>query len=290
MEAAADIASCQRPASPPAELGQAGLEDWPSSSNISSSSSIDSSSSAAALDGNSSVGASGAAAPIPAASADTPAAALAASSPPAISTDVAEPAASTPPAPIATPDPTTSPAPPPPPPPPPTPPPPAGPGRDEDLLSELLCPISQEPMWDPVVAADGNTYQRAEIAGAFPPSAMVVAWGLGGWPGGCVNRKVLSALSPRDEHASIQGSNCAPSAALPAWKPAFPLPCLTAIAPPCPALPCSACAAAWIARQTAAKQAPCSPLSNLPLRHLELEANHVVRKLVAGLVAAGLLD
>ncbi|EFN51535.1 hypothetical protein CHLNCDRAFT_54971 [Chlorella variabilis] len=29
------------------------------------------------------------------------------------------------------------------------------------LLSELLCPITQEPMRDPVVAADGRTYERA---------------------------------------------------------------------------------------------------------------------------------
>jgi hypothetical protein len=32
---------------------------------------------------------------------------------------------------------------------------------------------------------------------------------------------------------------------------------------------------------------PCSPLTNLPLRHLELESNRVVRRLTEGLTAAG---
>lgn len=38
-------------------------------------------------------------------------------------------------------------------------------GFDEDLLAELRCPITQEPMLDPVVAADGETYERSAIKG-----------------------------------------------------------------------------------------------------------------------------
>ena len=34
---------------------------------------------------------------------------------------------------------------------------------DDDVPNELLCPISMAPMSDPVVAADGFTYERAEI-------------------------------------------------------------------------------------------------------------------------------
>jgi hypothetical protein len=35
------------------------------------------------------------------------------------------------------------------------------------LLSELMCPITQEPMRDPVVAADGHTYERSAIEGGL---------------------------------------------------------------------------------------------------------------------------
>lgn len=38
---------------------------------------------------------------------------------------------------------------------------------DEGVLSELLCPITQEPMADPVLAADGETYERASIQGGW---------------------------------------------------------------------------------------------------------------------------
>jgi hypothetical protein len=38
-------------------------------------------------------------------------------------------------------------------------------GLDEGLLADLLCPITQELMEDPVVAADGETYERAAIQG-----------------------------------------------------------------------------------------------------------------------------
>lgn len=54
------------------------------------------------------------------------------------------------------------------------------------------------------------------------------------------------------------------------------------LAPPSPA--------AWIARQQAAGQAPCSPLTNLPLAHTRLAPNRVVGRLIAGLTQAGLLS
>ncbi|PSC71100.1 putative DNA-3-methyladenine glycosylase 2 [Micractinium conductrix] len=82
---------------------------------------------------------------------------------------------------------------------------------DEDLLSELCCPITQEPMESPVLAADGETYEQAAIQ-------------------------------------------------------------------------------AWIARQQAAGQVPCSPLTNLPLAHTRLAPNRVVGRLIAGLTQAGLLS
>ena len=37
---------------------------------------------------------------------------------------------------------------------------------DEALQAEVLCPITHEPMRDPVVAADGTTYERQAIEGA----------------------------------------------------------------------------------------------------------------------------
>ena len=65
-------------------------------------------------------------------------------------------------------------------------------------------------------------------------------------------------------------------------------PCVT---PPCgvptPAVPPPWYPAAWIARRVAAGHTPCSPLTNVPLRHLDLESNLVVRRLTAGLAAAG---
>lgn len=54
----------------------------------------------------------------------------------------------------------------------------------EPLLDELMCPITQEPMRDPVLAADGSTYEHAAIeawivlergAGRAPTSPMTGA-------------------------------------------------------------------------------------------------------------------
>lgn len=55
----------------------------------------------------------------------------------------------------------------------------------EDLLSELRCPITQEPMHDPVLAADGQTYERGAIQG------------------GCCHGWVLLRMG-----AAIQGGHC----------------------------------------------------------------------------------
>ena len=58
--------------------------------------------------------------------------------------------------------------------------------------------------------------------------------------------------------------------------------------PPClrPFLP----RAAWIKRQRDAGQAPCSPLTNLPLPHLALLPNNLVRNMIASMRADGLLS
>ena len=47
---------------------------------------------------------------------------------------------------------------------------------DPTLLSDLCCPITHEPMSDPVVAADGTTYERAAIEGGWGWEC--VAWGV----------------------------------------------------------------------------------------------------------------
>ena len=41
---------------------------------------------------------------------------------------------------------------------------PATADNDDEPPDELICPITQEVMEDPVVAADGHTYERAAIA------------------------------------------------------------------------------------------------------------------------------
>jgi Tfp pilus assembly protein PilE len=40
------------------------------------------------------------------------------------------------------------------------------PAWDVELLTELRCPITQEAMHDPVLAADGETYERSAVEGA----------------------------------------------------------------------------------------------------------------------------
>jgi hypothetical protein len=55
-------------------------------------------------------------------------------------------------------------------------------------------------------------------------------------------------------------------------------------------LPPSALVAAWIARQKAAGQAVCSPLTNQPLEHMMLTPVRALRVMVADLLAAGLLE
>lgn len=46
---------------------------------------------------------------------------------------------------------------------------------------------------------------------------------------------------------------------------------------------------AWIARQAAAGQPPCSPLTNLPLEHTALAPNRMARAVIAAMRTAGLL-
>ena len=66
------------------------------------------------------------------------------------------------------------------------------------------------------------------------------------------------------------------------------LPCFCLVNPRVTAdgLPfCLPCAAAWIEQQQAAGQAPCSPLTGLPLEHLALTTNLALRSLIASLTA-----
>jgi cold shock CspA family protein len=44
---------------------------------------------------------------------------------------------------------------------------PAPPPRDDDVPEEFLCPITFEMMTDPVIAADGHTYERRAIEAWF---------------------------------------------------------------------------------------------------------------------------
>ena len=48
---------------------------------------------------------------------------------------------------------------------------------------------------------------------------------------------------------------------------------------------CLPCRAAWIKQQQADSQAPCSPLTGLPLEHLAQTPNRLVRSLIASLMA-----
>ena len=41
--------------------------------------------------------------------------------------------------------------------------------------SDFLCPISREIMQDPVIAADGHTYEREMISGASSLNLLVLA-------------------------------------------------------------------------------------------------------------------
>jgi hypothetical protein len=52
-----------------------------------------------------------------------------------------------------------------------------------DLLSDLLCPITQEPMHDPVVAADGCMYERTAIEGEWMCQLLVGVAAAGASPG-----------------------------------------------------------------------------------------------------------
>ena len=124
-----------------------------------------------------------------------------------------------------------------------------------------MCPITQEPMTDPVTAADGHNYERAAIEGGCSGVCRVVAMHAARC---CVDFCELSALAQNSSLLCLH----------------MPLLCLT-----CP----PTCTAAWIKRQTDAKQAPCSPLTNLPLEHLRLCPSPLVGGMIASMRAAGLL-
>lgn len=54
--------------------------------------------------------------------------------------------------------------------------------------------------------------------------------------------------------------------------------------------PCAPLRAAWIARQEATGQEPCSPLTGAPLAHTGLVPNLMARTLTAALADQGLLS
>jgi hypothetical protein len=109
-------------------------------------------------------------------------------------------------------------------------------------------------MVDPVVAADGTTFERAAIEGE-----------------GC--DAPAAGLTDADLPFAINSQGVTPC----------PI--------PVPALDCPpACLCTWIEHQQRASQAPVSPLTNLPLSSLELRPNLLVRSLVDSFKAAGLLE
>ena len=124
-------------------------------------------------------------------------------------------------------------------------------GLDPALLSELCCPITQELMTDPVVAADGNTFtggMRSRVGGRSAAGCSDCP--CLPWPAAC--------------------AACAAGAASMQSTAAY-------LPPACPS------AAAWIERQQRAEQAPCSPLTNLPLEHLVLTTNRFMRSMIASM-------
>jgi hypothetical protein len=120
------------------------------------------------------------------------------------------------------------------------------------LLSDLLCPITQEPMRDPVVAADGRTYERTAIEGEWMHGCRCLE---------CNAADAADILLRGWMHQCTSQTDC----------------------PRC-------CLAGWFARQAAAGQAPCSPLTNLPLEDVSLRPNMTVSSLVRAWQAAGLLE
>jgi hypothetical protein len=115
------------------------------------------------------------------------------------------------------------------------------------LLQQVLCPITQEPMEEPVTAADGHTYERAAIEGGCGSGGsgycMCVCLCLGCW---------LLLLVAHTTHAHMQTPECYINN----------LSCLLSTNPLLPLH------AAWIKCQQDVGQAPCSPLNNLPLPYL----------------------
>ena len=114
-----------------------------------------------------------------------------------------------------------------------------------------------------------SQHQRLETA-AVPMTALSWRSCCSNW--GCRQHgRAPLPLPSKIAHACAQRRVC--------WQPT---------SPPLPFL--SACPAAWMARQAAAGQPPCSPLTNLPLANLVLLPSVTMRSLVLVLHAAGLLE
>ena len=87
----------------------------------------------------------------------------------------------------------------------------------------------------------------------------------------------------------LQVSHRSSCVALSAMLPTFPANYILPTCPSTPLLPHHPRPAAWIARQAAAGQAPCSPMTGLPLEDLSLRPNRALRAVIASIRAAGLL-
>ena len=127
---------------------------------------------------------------------------------------------------------------------------PPGEGMGEDLLSELCCPITTEPMDDPVLAADGETYERSAIAGRQVLAELALcSLGRGArcrlawaalpcqWSAGPLTRILHAPTTPRYSLDTAAGRRWA-GAQLSAHRPA-------AGPHPTGAQPCGAAAGGW---------------------------------------------
>ena len=139
-------------------------------------------------------------------------------------------------------------------------------GLDASLITNLLCcPITQEPLADPVLAADGQTYERAAMEGGW--NGMVGWWLM----------RQLSMPLGRPSTAPATPTSLRMAAhhwcSVPLHLTSSPTSHHTD----------------WIARELAAGRPPCSPLTGAPLAELSLRPNLLARGMVEAFAAAGLL-
>ena len=118
-------------------------------------------------------------------------------------------------------------------------------------------------MRDPVLCADGETFERAAIEGEARSAPQHSGAPAAGRP-----REQALGWAQHSGRRALRRP-------LASYRH-----CAARLSPP---------PAAWIARQVAAGQQPCSPLTNLPLAHTELAPNRALRRLIGGLAEAGLL-